>query len=198
MGNDDSRLERAFRRFDAVNAEDPRQEALEGGSEPKELLYARRMSTALDGFQPEASEALRLAVRAQHIARWRIPRSEYPMDRSGYKQWRTRLMRYHAELASEILREVGYEEATVHRVEQLLRKQGLKRDADVQTLEDVACLVFLGYYLDDFAREHDDDKLVDILKKTWDKMSPAGREAALALDLSERAARLVRRALSDP
>jgi hypothetical protein len=192
-----SPLGRAFAAFDRINAEDPRCEIVDGQSEPKELVYARRMSDTLARFEPNASEALRLAVRAQHIARWRIPRAELPGGRQGYKQWRTRLMELHAELAAGILREVGYDDPIVARVTQLIRKQGLKRDAEVQTLEDVACLVFLAHYLAEFAFQHDDDKLVDILRKTWAKMSERGREAALRLDVGERERRLLERALTE-
>jgi hypothetical protein len=191
-----ARLERAFAELDRINAQDPRREAVNGTDQPKELVYARRMSETLARLEPDASEALRLAARAQHVARWQIPRATFPAGRQGYKQWRTRLMEHHAELATEVLRRVGYDERTVARVTHLLRKQGLKRDAEVQTLEDVACVVFLQDYFDEFARQHDDDKLVEILRKTWVKMSERGREAALALDLGERAARLVGRALA--
>jgi selT/selW/selH-like putative selenoprotein len=198
MSDSTSRLERAFERFDAINAEDPRTERVDGREEPKELVYARRMTQTLARFEPEASEVLRLAARAQHIARWRIPRDSFPEGRKGYKQWRTRLMQLHAELATGVLREVGYDDATVERVGRLLRKLGLRRDPEVQTLEDVACLVFLEHHFDAFAEAHEDDKLVDIVRKTWGKMSERGRQAALALDLGERATRVVTRALSDP
>ncbi len=191
------RLTRAFAAFDRINAADPRTELVDGRSEPKELVYARRMTAALERFEPDASEPLRLAARAQHIERWSIPRSDYEYGRTGYKQWRSRLMQHHAEVATRVLREVGYDEETCERVTRLLRKQGLKRDPEVQTLEDVVCLVFLEHYFDDFAREHDDEKLVDILRKTWGKMSERGRAAALRLDLSADAARLVGRALGD-
>jgi hypothetical protein len=154
------------------------------------------MSETLEALEPGASEELRLAARAQHIARWQIPRTTFPPGRQGYKQWRTRLMEHHAALAAEVMKAVGYDDGAVGRVTLLLRKQGLKRDAEVQTLEDVACLVFLKDYFDEFALEHDDDKLVDILRKTWLKMSDRGRQAARALELSERAALLVGRALA--
>jgi hypothetical protein len=192
-----SRLDRALREFDRINAEDPRHELVDGAQQPKELAYARRMSDTLARLEPNASEELRLAVRAQHIARWQIPRTTFPAGRQGYKQWRTRLMEHHAALAGDVMKEVGYDESAIARVTLLLRKQGLKRDAEVQTLEDVACLVFLKDYFDEFAREHDDDKLVDILRKTWVKMSQRGREAALALDLGDRAVRLVGQALAE-
>lgn len=193
----DARFEEALERFDAINARDPRSELVDDEEQPKELAYARRMSETLERFDPEASEPLRLAARAQHLARWEIPRSDFPDGRKGYKKWRVQLMLHHADRAGEVLREVGYAEETVERVEQLLRKQGIKRDPEVQTLEDVACLVFLEHYFDDFAADHDDDKLVDILQKTWRKMSDRGHEAALRLDLGDRAARLVKRALEE-
>jgi len=191
------RLRRAFERFDAINAEDPRTEVVDGEERPKELIYGRRMSESLDRFEPDASEALRLAARAQHIARWRIPRSDFADGRKGYKQWRVKLMMYHAELAEDVLEDLGYPGETVERVSTLLRKQGLKRDDEVQTLEDVACLVFLEHYFDEFAEDYEDDKLVDILQKTWRKMSERGHEAALELDLSDGADRLVQRALEE-
>ena len=197
MSDAPARLERALDAFDRINAQDPRTERVDGRDEPKELVYARRMSETLARIEPEASEPLRLAARAQHIARWQIPRDTFPAGRTGYKHWRTRLMEHHAELAAGVLREVGYDDATIARVTQLVRKQGIKRDDDVQTLEDVACLVFLKDYFDDFAAEHDDDKLVDILQKTWIKMSERGRRAALGLRLSARAHALVERALAD-
>lgn len=168
---------------------------MDGVEHPTELLYARRMTERLHQFEPDASEELRLAARAQHIARWQIPRSDYPEGRRGYKQWRSRLMHHHASLASQVLEEVGYDSATIERVATLLRKQGLTRDAEVQALEDVICLVFLDHYFDAFARKHDDDKLVDILRKTWAKMGERGRRAALDLDLSGPTARLVERAI---
>lgn len=196
MGETASRLRSAFARIDAVNAEDPRTRAHDGSEVPQELLYARRMSATLDRFEPGASDALRLAVRAQHVARWRIPRGEYPGGKAGYKAWRTRLMGLHAEIADGILREVGYDEAIRERVGRLLRKQGIKRDSEVQTLEDVACLVFLEYYFDEFAAKHEDEKLVEILEKTLVKMSDRGRAAALTIDMGERARSLIARAVA--
>jgi hypothetical protein len=191
----DARLQKAFSLFDELNARDPRRDAVEGTEQPRELVYARRMSEVLDRFEPDASEPLRLAVRAQHIARWTIPRSEYPAGREGYKQWRSRLMQYHAGVAGEILRQVGYDADVAERVGKLIRKQGLKRDAEAQTLEDVACLVFLRHYLEEFAREHPEEKVIEILKKTWVKMSDRAQRAALALDVGEQVKRLVARAL---
>ncbi|MCY3842354.1 MAG: DUF4202 domain-containing protein [Acidobacteria bacterium] len=182
-------------RFDAANAEDPRREPVDGEPQPRELVYAQRMTAALDRFAPDAPEAVRLAARCQHIRRWTIPRDRYPAGRDGYRRWRTDLGRFHAETAAEILREVGYDEATVVRVGALLRKERLKADPDVQLLEDVICLVFLQHYLADFAAQHDDEKLTDILRKTWRKMSDRGRAAALQIDLPDGLRALVRRAV---
>jgi hypothetical protein len=197
MTDNDVRLRAALARFDAINAADPHAESVDGRSSPKELVYAERMTAWLDRLRPNAPAPLRLAVRGQHLQRWAIPRSDYPQTRAGYKQWRTALAKYHAALAGEVLREVGYDEAIIERVQSLLRKENLKRDEDAQTLEDVACLVFLQHYFADFATRHDDDKLVDIVRKTWRKMSPQGRAAAARLELPPRLAALVQRALQD-
>ena len=190
------RFDRAIERFDAANREDPNREVADGVEQAKELLYARRMTACLDRFGPDAPEPVRLAARCQHIRRWTIPRSEYPEGRAGYRRWRTDLARFHASTAAAILREVGYDDATVARVESLLRKERLKTDPDVQLLEDVICLVFLEHYLSDFVPKQDEEKLVGVLRKTWPKMSDDGRRAALALDLAPHLRALVARAVA--
>jgi Domain of unknown function (DUF4202) len=196
MPADMERFTEALRRFDAANAEDPYREVVDGVSYPKELLYAQRLTAWLERFAPEASEALRLAARSQHIRRWMIPRDSYPMDRRGYLLWRTTLGKFHADTAATILREVGYEEATIQRVRSLLRKEGLKRDPEVQCLEDVICLVFLESYCADFAAQHDAAKALGILRKTWSKMSPRGREVARTAGLRAEVQRLIAAALA--
>jgi Domain of unknown function (DUF4202) len=192
------RFNAAIARFDAANADDPTTEVFQGAVYPKELLYARRMTAWLDNLAPDASEALRLAVRCQHIQRWTIPRHTYTMDRHGYLRWRTTLAKFHADTAAAILRDVGYDEATIQRVQRLLRKERLKRDPEVQCLEDVICLVFLEHYLAAFATQHDEAKVLDILRKTWTKMSARGHEVALTLPMSPEARRLVEQALTEP
>ncbi len=196
MGGDSKRFAEALRRFDAANAEDPNTEVYEGKTYPKELLYAQRMTVWLDQLAPDASEALQLAARCQHIRRWMIPRRDYPMDRRGYLRWRTTLYTFHAETGGDILRDVGYDDATISRVQTLLRKEGLKRDAEVQCLEDVICLVFLESYFADFATQHDEAKIIGIVQKTWKKMSRRGQEVALTLNLSAPALQLVEKALA--
>jgi len=196
MPADAERFKAAIARFDAANAADPTTEIFQGTVYPKELLYAQRMTTWLDKLAPDASEVLRLAVRCQHIQRWTIPRHTYAMDRTGYLRWRTTLARFHADTAAAILRDVGYDAATIRRVQRLLRKESLKRDPEVQCLEDVICLVFLENYLAEFATQHDEAKILDILQKSWKKMSARGHEVALTLSMSPEARRLVEQALA--
>jgi hypothetical protein len=182
----------AIEKFDDANAQDP---TLFAGI-PAELVYARRMTDWLHRLYPDAGEPLQLAARAQHIRRWMIPRSRYPMTRAGYHQWRTSLYSFHADEAGKILREVAYDDATIARVQSLLRKEKLKSDPDTQALEDVACLVFLENYFADFALKHDEKKVIDILRRTWKKMSDRGQTAAMGLPLSPEASRLVQIALN--
>lgn len=195
--SDNQRLLRALEAIDAANAQDPRQTTdKQGQAYPSELLYARRMSDELAGFCPQASEALQLAARAQHIERWRIPRQDYPMDRGGYLTWRTALKALHAQRAGEILAEAGYAPEMIDRVGSLLRKEQMKRDPESQALEDVVCLVFLRYYLDEFAQGKSEEKLIDILQKTWRKMSDAGHSAALTLPFTAEQQALLQKALA--
>ena len=178
--SDLGRFEQAIERFDAVNAEDPNRETGDAAQQPSALLYAQRMTAMLRRFAPQASEAVRLAVRCQHIRRWDIPRASYPRTAAGYKQWRMRLLSYHAEVAAAILKEAGYDTDMVGRVTSLLKKEGLKRNPATQLLEDIAALVFLEHYLAAFVElhpEYDAAKFADILRKTAKKMSPQGRGA---------------------
>ena len=198
MTADPTRFRTAIARLDAANAEDPNVETVDGVAHPKELLYAQRMTAWLDKLAPNASEALRLAARAQHIRRWAIPRRDYPMTRTGYLKWRTTLYRFHADTAGDILREVGYDDVTVAAVQSLLRKERLKRNPDMQCLEDVICLVFLESYFADFAPQYDEQKVLDILRKTWKKMSARGRKAARDLALPPAAHAFLEKALATP
>ncbi len=190
------RLDDAIARIDAANAEDPNREFVDGAARPKEVVYAERMTGWLEKLAPEASEALRIAARAQHIERWTMPRAEFPDGREGYLRWRTTLAKFHAERTAGIIAEAGYEADVIDRVKGLLRKHRLRTDAEVQTLEDVACLVFLESYFADFSKRHDEAKVIGILQKTWAKMSPRGHDAALALDMPAEARALVEKALS--
>jgi hypothetical protein len=191
------RLSGAIMEIDAANAGDPNVVAENGIARSAELVYGERMSAVLGKLYPDAGELLKLAARAQHIKRWTIPRSNYPMDRQGYLQWRNTLKHMHADLTGEIMERCGYAQEAIARVKSLLRKEHLKRDPETQAIEDAACIVFLDYYFEEFAAKHDDSKVIAILRKTWIKMSETGRKAALALPLSPKAKQLVEAALQD-
>jgi hypothetical protein len=186
MREESEQFRSAIARFDAANAKDP---------DGEELVYAQRMSEWLEKLAPDASEALKLAARSQHIRRWEIPRNRYPMDRAGYHRWRNELAAFHAKTAGEILKEVGYDEPTVGRVQSLLRKERLKEDPEAQLLEDVICLVFLEHYFPEFAAKHQEEKVIGILRKTWRKMSERGHDAASKLTMGVQERKLVEKAL---
>lgn len=192
----EQRVQLVFSAIDQLNHEDPNTTLIDGQLVANEWLYGQRMTAHLAAFLPDANELLQIAVRAQHIGRWKIPRSDYPMDRQGYKRWRTDLARLHGEMTGKLMRATGYSEDEITRVADLLLKRNLKRDNDAQTLEDVACLVFLEFYLADFANKHTDEKLIDIIRKTWNKMSENGHQAALQLPLSEAMLTLIGKALT--
>ncbi len=191
-----TKLTKAFSLFDKANANDPNKEIINGQPIAKELIYSERMSHALHSFTSDASEALQLAARAQHICRWEIPRDSYPMDRIGYLRWREELKKFHATKASEILHKVGYDQETIDRVSFLIQKKKLKKDEDTQILEDVICIVFLKYYYQEFCEKHSQEKVVDILQKTWKKMSDKGRQEALKFSYSKEGLDLIKQAIS--
>ena len=186
------KFNQTFQLFDAYNGNDTKKES--GKQISASLLYAQRMTEKLMDYEPDASEQLQLAARCQHIGRWEIPRSTYPMNRTGYLQWRSQLKIHHAKIASQIMTEVGYDPEIIAKVSDLLLKKQLKQNPETQILEDVVCLVFLQYYFDDFSTEHDEEKLVTILRKTIVKMSQKGVAAALKLPLSESAKKLIEKA----
>jgi len=189
-------FDKAIQLFDAANSEDPFEESAHGKTYPKELLYAQRMSAKLDDFEPNASEAVQLTVRCQHICRWEIPRDSYEMNRKGYLTWRRDLAKFHANKASKILKEVGYDDAMIEKVTFLLQKKQLKKNEETQLLEDVICLVFLEFYFEKFAQKYSEEKLIDIVQKTWAKMSNKSHDAALKLEFSEFSSNLIQKALA--
>jgi hypothetical protein len=189
-------LDDTFERIDAANADDPEKEEVDGETIAKAVLYGRRMTDRLETLRPDASEALKIACRAQHIRRFEVPRESYPMDRAGYHRWRTDLAKRHAEHAAGIMAAVGYDEETIERTKRLLRKKDLAKDPEAQTLEDVACLVFLEHYYAPFIADKEDDKVIVILQKTWKKMSETGRTAAKEIPLAGRPKTLLAKALA--
>ena len=183
MAPNTEKLLKAFAAIDTANSLDPKSVIVDGVSRPANLIYGRRMTAELERFAPGASEELQIAARGQHIERWIIPRSQYPMERQGYHRWRLALRDHHAARLSAILADLSYDQATIARVASIVRKERPKEDADVQTLEDVICIVFVKYELAAFAGRYadDDTKLADILAKTWRKMSEPGHQAVLAI-----------------
>lgn len=190
------RFKQALAAFDEYNANDPHQEEWEGKWYPKEVLYAQRMSEQLSRYAPDAAEHIRLAARCQHIGRWEIPREQYPMDRKGYLQWRTVLKSLHATIAGKILLRCGYDNDTISNVTFILLKKELFSHPDTQLLEDVICLVFVAHYLEAFAARHDDDKVMNILRKTIKKMSTRAIHSVGQLPLSEKTKELIQRAIA--
>jgi len=190
------KLEKAFTTFDAYNANDPHAEIVDGQSYPKELLYAERMTARLKSFAPDAAEHLQLAARAQHIGRWEIPRSSYPMDKKGYLQWRNAEKAHHAEIAQQVLNSCRYDQELIDKVKFLLLKKELFTNADTQLLEDVVCLVFVEFYLDEFAAKHPDDKVVDILRKTLKKMSKRAIDEVAFIPVSDKIKSLIQHAVA--
>jgi hypothetical protein len=175
----------AIRKFDEYNSADPN---------GKELIYAQRMSERLEQFKPNSPEYLKLAVHCQHIGRWKISRNTYPDGKKGYIAWRNKLKAFHAETAGAILVECGYDHDTIDRVEDLLEKKDLRSNPDTQLLEDVACMVFIEYYLEEFAARHEDEKVIDILAKTLKKMSPAAIDVSGTFKLDRKMKELLTRA----
>ena len=188
--------EKALFLIDEAHAEDPNKITVNGMGMPYELHYARKMSEYLQKRSPDASDELKLAIRAQHFRRWEVARSSYPMTRVGYHSWRTFLKKRQAEQASEICLSCGYSEESATRIASMIRKEDMKQDEETQILEDVACLVFLDDQFDEFEKEHDEEKIVKILQKTWGKMSDKGHELALQIEMSDRVKSLVMKALS--
>ena len=183
----------AIARFDAENSRDPNSE----DGQPRELLYAQRLTDWVLKLCPAASEPLRLAARCQHICRWESPRENYPLTKPGYLKWRADLKKFHAEKSGEILRATGCDDDTIRRVQDLNLKKNFPADAEVCVLEDALCLVFLEFQLAALAAKSDDEKMVNALKKSWGKMTAAARTEALKLNYGEREKNLLARALAE-
>lgn len=194
-------FDQAIGLIDAANNEDPNQETSDGKDWPKELLYSHRMSDMTQRYAPDADDAMKLALRAQHIQRWKSPRSDYPMDRKGYHQWRSGLYIFHAETVAALLVKAGYDDAFIERVKLAVSKKSLKTNPDTQLLEDVTALVFIEHYMLEFAAKHpeyDEEKWLVIIRRTWNKMSERAHQFALAgnIMLPEPLVPLIQKAVS--
>lgn len=191
-----TRLESVLSAIDTINGEDINTTTIDGNEQPKELVYGHYMSQCLKQYWQNSSEQLQIAVRAQHIKRWHLLRSEFDIGKAGYFKWRIALGKFHAALAESLMVDHGYplEEAAL--TASIIRKEKRQSNTDSQTLEDVACLVFLQHYFDDFATKHTDEKIIRILQKTWGKMSEKAQNIAMSLTLPAHLNKLVVKALS--
>ncbi|MGB5327675.1 MAG: DUF4202 domain-containing protein [Gammaproteobacteria bacterium] len=201
MSQQQSIYEKARALIDTANDADPNQVTADGKEWPKELLYSERMSDMLERYNPDADDAMKLAIRAQHIERWKSPRNAYPMDRIGYLTWRKDLYKIQANTAADLLLQAGYGEDVTERVRNAVAKKNIKGNPDTQLLEDVTDLVFMEHYMLEFVGKHPDyseEKWVDIIRKTWNKMSPTAHEFALsgAVRLPESLMPLIEKATS--
>lgn len=191
-----NKLEKAFELFDAYNRRDPKIIVWDETEFPSEYFYSLQLHSWVKKLNPEASEELLLASRAQHIGRWEIKREAYPEGKAGYLNWRTTLAKFHAQKGGEIMKEVGYDEEQIQRVQSIIKKERIKLDEEVQTMENALCLVFLQFQYEEFLKQHDENKMIRILQKSWAKMSDPGRAAALTLQFNDEAKTLLEKALS--
>ena len=190
MSPNQHQFEQATALIDAANAEDP-----------KELLYSHRMSDMLGRYMPEADDAKKLAVRAQHIQRWKSPRDAFPMNRQGYHKWRSELYNFHAETAASLLQQAGCSEELIERVRKAVGKREPKTNPDTQLVEDIAALVFIEHYMQEFVDKHpeyDEEKWLRITRRTWNKTTEQGQKFALsgAIKLPEPLIPLIQKAVA--
>ncbi len=195
------KFDKAIELFDQANSADPNKVIVDGEAWPKELLYSKRMSEMLQRFAPDTDDAMKLAIRGQHIQRWLSPRTDYPEGREGYFKWRTQLYKFHAETTGKLMAEAGYSEESIERAMKAVGKKALKVNPDSQLLEDIADLVFIEHYMLEFVEKHpeyDEGKWLDIVRKTWKKMSPNAQQFALsgALKLPESLVPLIQKAVA--
>ncbi len=191
-----TQLQNVLNAIDTINEADVNVTVVDGISQPKELVYGRYMTACLEKYWPDADEHLQIAVRAQHVKRWQLKRADFPDGKQGYLTWRKALGLYHAATAKAVMLAHGYSDLDAEATAVIIRKQNLKSNSNSQTLEDVACLVFLQYYFDEFAAKHKEHKIIRIVQLTWRKMSTQGQEIALSLNLPAHLAKLVGKALA--
>ncbi len=195
-------LAKTIELIDAANSKDPNLVKDENNKEwPKELLYSIRMTDMLSRFRPDADDVAKISMRGQHVQRWTSDRKTFPMDRQGYLLWRTQLYKFHANTTADFMQQAGYDEESIERVRKAVGKRGIKVNPDTQLLEDVTDLVFIEHYMLAFAEKHaeyDEEKWLDIIRKTWQKMSESGQQFALSgnIKLPEPLVPLIQKALA--
>ena len=185
MNIEQDRLAQTLQKVDELDQQDPNKELVGGREEPRELIYSKRLSDWVLKLNPNASEILKIAARGQHIQRWMIPRDRYPQTRIGYLQWREELKKFHAQKVSEIMQKTGYPDDAIQKASSIILKKNLRTDPDAQTIEDALCLLFLEIQFEDLKQKTHDEKMREIVRKTWKKMSPRAQKLALSLPLSE-------------
>lgn len=190
-----NKLVKAFDLFDTYNKQDPNIMVWEHTSYPAAYFFALQLYNWVTALNRDASEALLLASRSQHIGRWISARTSYPEGKAGYLQWRMDLAKFHASKAAELLVEAGYDGEIIEHVQRIILKKNLRTDPEVQTMENALCLVFLQYQYEEFIHKHDEKKVIRVLQKSWSKMSQAGRDAALTLPYSDEGKALLEKAL---
>jgi len=191
-----SKLDKAFKLFDEYNKQDPHIITWNGIDYPAEYFYALQLYNWVKKLAPNASETLLLASRAQHIGRWKISRDTYPSGKAGYYKWRTEVAKIHAEIVNQLMQQAGYNEGTIKKVQHIILKEDLRKDEEVQVMENALCLVFLEFQYEDFITKHDDESVIRILRKTWNKMTEPGKAAALSLTYNERGKNLIIQAIN--
>lgn len=191
-----SKVETAIKSFDEYNQQDPRKVVVNGVPYAYEFFYAIQLYNWVKKLEPEPGDILLLASRCQHIGRWQIPRETYPADKIGYHKWRTDLAKFHAEKAGELMQQAGIVEDIIKAVQHIILKKQLRTNSEVQVMENALCLVFLQFQYDEFLQKHDDETMIRILQKTWNKMTDPGRNAALGLEYNGRGKELITKALS--
>lgn len=190
------RIKTAIELFDDYNRQDPRRIRIDGQDYAYEYFYALQLHHWVRQLEPQASDELILASRCQHIGRWQVPREDYPLNKIGYHKWRTDLAKFHADKAGELMLQAGLSEEKIKSVQHIIQKKQLRTDYEVQVMENALCLVFLQFQYENFLEQHDDEKMIRILQKTWNKMTEPGRQAALGLTFKGRGKELLEKALS--
>lgn len=186
-------LEIALQEIDKTNREDPRMQTVGGTTHPREWIFAQTVSKWMDRLNPNAPEAVRLAIRGHTLRRWEIPRNRFPMDTVGYHKWREATAKHSAKWTAEILNRVGYPDEVIEAVRKLITREIPPNHPDAQLLEDADCLAFLEIKLDQYLSEWDDQKMERILHGTWRKMSPEAHQAAQGLPLDPRIKKIISR-----
>jgi hypothetical protein len=190
-----TKLQSAFKKFDDYNQKDPNFFLWEGETYAREYFLSVKLNEWVTRIAPDAGEELLLASRSQHIGRWEIPRDDYPEGRTAYLKWRSDLALYHAQKSAQLLQEVGYEQETIERVQQIILKKRIKLDSEVQTMENALCLVFLQYQYEDFHPKHSEEKVINILRKSLLKMDQHGHQFALEMTFSDKGLYYIQQAL---